>query len=224
MTTRLPSRVPSGGRSVLCFGDSNTWGSDAADPDRRFPWGVRWPSVLQRELGAGWHVVEEGLCGRTSVFDDPLQRYRSGLDLLAPLLETHAPLDLVIVMLGTNDVSYPHVTAAAAADGVGAIAHFVLRSAWGPDGAPPRVLLVCPPPAGPFGEEAAALYAGAEEKSRALPQELARVAARLGVDWVDAGELIATSPLDGWHLEAAEHETLGTALAALVRERFAPKP
>lgn len=209
-------------RSVLCFGDSNTWGTDPADAARRFPWGVRWPSVLQRELGAGTHVVEEGLGGRTTVIDDPLSPHRSGLELLAPALESHAPLDLVILQLGTNDISYSWVTAPAAADGAGTLAHLVRRSEAGPEGGGPQVLLVCPPPVGPFGrDEDAALWEGAEEKSRALPQEFARVAATAGFPWFDAGRVVVTSPLDGWHLEAGEHVKLGVALAAEVRRLLA---
>ena len=204
-------------RQVLCYGDSNTWGSDPADDERRFEWPVRWPGVLQRELGAAYHVLEEGLGGRTTVIDDPLSPHRSGLEFLAPVLETHAPLDLVIVMLGTNDISYAWATAADAADGAAAIAHLVLRSEMGPGGGAPAVLLVCPPPVGPFLVDAE-LYAGSEEKSRALPREFARVTAALRCPWLDAGEVISTSSLDGWHLEASQHELLGVAVAAKVRE------
>ena len=204
-------------RQVLCYGDSNTWGSDPADDERRFEWPVRWPGVLKRELGSAYHVLEEGLGGRTTVIDDPLSPHRSGLELLAPVLETHAPLDLVIVMLGTNDISYAWATAADAADGAAAIAHLVLRSEMGPGGGAPAVLLVCPPPVGPFLVDAE-LYAGSEEKSRALPREFARVAAALRVPWLDAGEVVSTSALDGWHLEASQHELLGVAAAAKVRD------
>jgi lysophospholipase L1-like esterase len=204
-------------RAVLCYGDSNTWGSDPADADRRFPWGVRWPSVLQRELGEGFHVVEEGLGSRTTVIDDPLLPNRSGLACLAPCLESHAPLDLVIIMLGTNDISYAWVAPEAAADGAGVLAHLVRRSEVGPDGAPPHALLVCPPPVGPV-TEAADLYAGAEEKSRELPREFARVAAAVGCAWMDAGAVVATSPLDGWHLDARAHALLGVAVAKWVRQ------
>lgn len=204
-------------KEVLCYGDSNTWGSDPADDTRRFEWPVRWPGVLQRELGAGYHVVEEGLGGRTTVIDDPLLPGRSGLALLAPLLESHAPLHLVIIMLGTNDISYAWATAADAADGAAAIAHLVLRGAAGAGGVAPAVLLVCPPPVGPFAEGAGP-YEGAEVKSRELPGEFARVAAALRCPWLDAGEVITTSAVDGWHLEAAQHERLGAALAVKVRE------
>jgi lysophospholipase L1-like esterase len=207
-------------KDVLCFGDSNTWGADAADAARRFEWPLRWPGVLQRELGGGYHVIEDGLNGRTTVYDDPLQPLRSGRDLLPPALEAHAPLDLVVLMLGTNDISYAHVSAADAADGAGELAHVVQRCEFGPGGAAPRVLLVCPPPVGPFAANSRSeLWRGvrADEKSRALPREFARVASALRVPWLDAGRFIATSPLDGWHLEASQHESLGVAVAAEVR-------
>jgi lysophospholipase L1-like esterase len=208
-------------RDILCFGDSNTWGADAKDDSRRFPWPVRWPGVAQRELGDGCHVVEDGLGGRTTVYDDPMVPFRCGKAHLAPALEVHAPLDLVVFMLGTNDISYAHLSAADAADGAAELAHLVQRCELGPGGAAPAVLLVCPPPVGPFeGNWRPALWegTGAAEKSRALPQEFARVAAALGVPWLDAGKVVTTSPLDGWHLEAPQHELLGVAVAARVRE------
>jgi len=206
-------------RQILTYGDSNTWGADPADDARRFEWPVRWPGVLQRELGDACHVVEEGLGGRTTVYDDPLLPRRSGKDLLAPALETHAPLDLVVLMLATNDISYAHITAADAADGAAELAHLVQRCELGPGAAAPKVLLVCPPPVGPFDDNwRPELWVGADEKSRALPQEFGRVASALGVPWLDAGKVITTSPLDGWHLEASQHELLGAAVAARVRE------
>jgi lysophospholipase L1-like esterase len=208
-------------RDVLCYGDSNTWGADAADDSRRFPWPVRWPGVLQRELGDSYHVVEDGLGGRTTVYDDPLQPHRSGKLLLAPALEVHAPLDLVVLMLATNDISYAHITAADAANGAGELAHLIQRCEFGPGGAAPKVLLVCPPPVGPFESNwRPDLWevAKADEKSRALPREFARVASALGAPWLDAGRVVTTSPLDGWHLEASQHELLGVAVAAKVRE------
>lgn len=212
-------------RQILCYGDSNTWGADAADDTRRFPWAVRWPGVLQRELGDGWRVVEDGLGGRTTVYDDPLALHRSGRELIGVALECHAPLDLVVIMLGTNDISYAYLSAADAAAGAAELAHLVLRSAAGPDGPDgpaPRVLLVCPPPVGPFDRNwRPELWAGCDEKSRALSREFARAAAGLAVPWLDAGEVVTTSPLDGWHLEAPQHELLGVAVAAEVRRLLA---
>ncbi len=209
-------------RQILCYGDSNTWGADPADDTRRHEWPVRWPGVLQRELGADYHVVEDGLGGRTTVYDDPLQAHRSGREWLAVALECHAPLDLVVLMLGTNDISYAHISAAAAADGAAELAHLVRRSAAGPegpDGPAPQVLLVCPPAVGPFqNNRRPELWAGCDEKSRALPREFARVASALGVPCLDAGGVVTTSVLDGWHLEASQHALLGATVAARVRE------
>ena len=164
-------------------------------------------------------LLEEALGGRTTVHDDPLQPLQNGKDLLVPALETHAPLDLVILMLATNDISYAHLTAADAADGAAELAHLVQRCELGPGGAAPKVLLICPPPVGPFDNNwRPELWVGADVKSRALPQEFARVASALGAPWFDAGRVIMTSPLDGWHLEASQHELLGVAVAARVRE------
>jgi lysophospholipase L1-like esterase len=206
-------------KQILCYGDSNTWGADPADDSRRFEWPVRWPGVLQRELGDGCHVVEDGLGGRTTVYDGKLLPYRSGIALFAPALECHAPLDVVVLMLSTNDISYPHISAAQAADGAAELAHLVQRCELGPGAAAPKVLLVCPPPVGPFEDNRRPeLWTGADVKSRALPREFARVAAALDVPWLDAGEVITTSALDGWHLEASQHELLGVAVAARVRE------
>ncbi len=216
MAGRGDARPADGVKDILCFGDSNTWGSDPADVDRRFPWPARWPGVLQRELGDGCHVVEDALGGRTTVIDDPLSPFRSGLDLLAPSLESHAPLHLVVLMLGTNDVSYSWVSAVDAAEGAGRLVHLIRRSESGPGGAAPDVLLVCPPPVGPLTDKVE-LYAGAVEKSRAFAAEYARVAAELRCEWIDAGQVIVTSPLDGWHLDATAHERLGVAVAAHVR-------
>lgn len=207
-------------KSVLCYGDSNTWGSDPAAPDRRFPWDVRWPGVLQRELGDDFHVVEEGLGGRTTIYDDPWEPDRNGLASLGSCLETHAPLDLVVIMLGTNDVSYRWVSAREVADGAGVLVDAAQRfDSWG-RGDPPKVLLLCPPPVGPITEWVD-LYAGAEEKSRELPAEFERVAKLMGCDWMDLGRIVTTSPLDGWHLEAPEHEKLGVVVAAKVRQLLA---
>ena len=90
-------------KNILCFGNSNTYGL-IPGTNMRYPFGVRWTSILSRELGfEDYHIAEEGLCGRTTIFDDPLREGRCGVKLLPAILETHAPLDYTIIMLGTND-------------------------------------------------------------------------------------------------------------------------
>ena len=88
---------------IVAFGDSNTWGYDPATGGR-FPRAQRWPSVLQRELGPDFEVIAEGLNGRTTVHDDPIEPYRCGADALPPCLMSHAPVDLLILALGCNDL------------------------------------------------------------------------------------------------------------------------
>ena len=106
-------------KTVLCYGDSNTWGYDPAT-QKRYPRNVRWAGVLRRALGNGYLVIEEGLNGRTTVWDDPIEGYKNGKEYLVPCLETHKPIDLVIIMLGTNDLKARfHVPACDIAAGAG---------------------------------------------------------------------------------------------------------
>jgi lysophospholipase L1-like esterase len=213
-------------RAILCYGDSNTWGSDPADEMRRFPSEVRWPGVLRRELGDGHEVYEEGLGGRTTAFDRLPAGFRSGRDLLAPVLETHAPLDLVILLLGTNDVSLAYVDATDIARGMGELVGIVQRSdeTGGPrPGIPPQVLVVAPPVVGPLLPEDLPWYAGAIERSRALPDAYREMAQRMHCHFFDLSPVVTTSPLDGWHWEAAEHAKAGAALAAEVRTILDPQ-
>ena len=88
--------------NILCFGDSNTWGYKP-DKTGRFDEKTRWTGLLQQKLGPEYHIIEEGLCGRTTVFQDELRESRRGLDMIGVTVDTHNPLDLVIIMLGTND-------------------------------------------------------------------------------------------------------------------------
>lgn len=89
-------------KRIVCYGDSNTWGYDAVT-DGRFPEEVRWTGKLQELLGEEYCIIEEGLCGRTTVFEDPLNEGLNGLTYLYPCLMSHGPLDLLVIMLGTND-------------------------------------------------------------------------------------------------------------------------
>ena len=94
-------------REILCFGDSNTYGYIPGHYEKapeRYPWGIRWTSLLNEKLGKeDYRVIEEGLCGRTTVFEDSFRAYRNGSEMLPAILETHQNVDLVILMLGTND-------------------------------------------------------------------------------------------------------------------------
>lgn len=207
-------------RTIVCYGDSNTWGCIPIVGDespRRFAASERWPGVMRTALGHGYRVVEEGLNARTTVFDDPVEPGRNGRTLLSACLCFHRPVDLVVLMLGTNDVKARFAaTARDVAAGAAMLVDDVLRNRCGPDGAPPRVLLVCPPPLGrltSFADD----FAGGAEKSRELPERYADVAARLGCGFLDAGSAIRSSDVDGIHLDADQHAVLGRVVAERVQ-------
>lgn len=203
--------------TVLCFGDSNTHGFDGATLDR-FPGDVRWPGVVARELAGRARVVEEGLGGRTTIWDDPFTAGRNGRTYLFPCLRSHAPVAAVVIMLGTNDLkAFYRLGPAEIAQGAGSLVDMARESLVGPAGISPVVLLVAPPPLGAFTilSELWGYGAGREASQRLAPLYRA-AAAQSGAAFLDAGALVATDPSDGVHLDAAAHAVLGRAVAAAV--------
>ena len=201
---------------IVVFGDSNTWGYDPATGTRFAP-ATRWTGVMAAALGPTHHVIEEGLNGRTTVFLDPIEPDRRGADYLPPCLRSHAPLDLLIIALGCNDMKARfNVSAAEIAYGAERLVMLALAEPVGPKGRPPRVLLVAPPPVAKL-TGFADMFRGAEAKSRDLAQRYAEVAERRGVGFVDAGQFIHCSDLDGIHYEADQHAVLGRAMAEAAR-------
>jgi lysophospholipase L1-like esterase len=131
-------------KTLLCFGDSNTWGYVPGSNGKRLPREARWPTRLQATLGEEWEVVAEGLSGRTATIDRPDSEGRNGLPYLLPCLHSHAPVDLVVIFLGTNDVNFIEDDRVARC--VARLVSVVRSSAAGPGGAAPEVLVICPPP------------------------------------------------------------------------------
>jgi lysophospholipase L1-like esterase len=205
---------------IVAFGDSNTWGYDPATGDR-FPRAQRWPSVLQRELGAEYEVIAEGLNGRTTVHDDPIEPYRCGADALPPCLMSHAPVDLVILALGCNDLKKRFsVSAFDIAEGAARLIFLARAYGQGPDGRPPKILVIAPPPIAKLSDYAE-MFEGGTAKSRLLGQRYREVAEREGVAFLDAGQVIRCSDLDGIHYAADQHELLGRAAAKAARQALA---
>ncbi len=210
-------------RSLLIFGDSNTHGTVPMPElgfSERFGREERWPGRL-RQLLPDWEVIEEGHPGRTTVHDDPVEgEHRNGLSVLPALLESHRPLDLVVVMLGTNDLKQRFsVNATDIAHSLERLVRVILTSTAGPGQAGPGVLLVCPPPIAEVGC-LAGMFAGGAAKSRGLPAEVRKAAARAGVPWFDAGEVVQVSPVDGIHYDADANPVLAAAMAAAIRQNF----
>lgn len=203
-------------RTILCFGDSNTYGQiPGGTPLERFGPTERWPGVLRSALGSNWHVVEEGLSGRTTVYDDPVEGdIKNGRRYLKPCLMSHAPLDLVIIMLGTNDLKARfNQPASEVAMGIGCLIHDIKELALAPGGIAPEIMVVAPPPMLDDIHEWFAIFAGAQKKSHELALQFELIADSLEVHFFDAGSVISSDPADGFHLSKEAHRELGLALA-----------
>ncbi len=212
-----------GRRVILCFGDSNTWGYSPATAARYAP-EVRWTGVMREALGEGHTVVEEGLSGRTTVFDDPITPGRRGDDMLPRLCESHSPLDLVLIMLGTNDLKHRcNANPWDIAKGLERLAILASLPAYGRGGRAPAILLIAPPPLARLSEFAESFEGGAE-KSRRLAPLVELFARGLGCGFLDAGQAARCSDLDGIHLEPEAHRALGLAAARKAREMLDASP
>lgn len=211
-------------KHIVCFGDSNTHGYcaeplDCADGGNRFNEAERWTCLLGQLLGPDYLVLEEGLGGRTTVFRDPLTEGLSGLDLIVPILNSHNPVDLLILMLGTNDTKERFgVSAECISQGM---ERLILKAknteCW--SGSVPNILLICPPHIldglydGPFG---GTMGSGCPEKSRELARFYREVAQRRGCAFLDAQGLAEFNRTDCMHLTRKGHATLARKLAELV--------
>ncbi len=203
-------------KSVLCYGDSNTWGCDPAPTHNRFLRDVRWTGVLQKLLGDGYYVIEEGCCGRTTVWDDPIEVDKNGKTYLGPCLESHRPVNLVVLMLGTNDMKQRFsVPASDIARGVGTLCKVILNSGSGPDWQAPKILVVAPPRLGKL-DEFAEMFAGGDVKSQHLAADYKKIAEELKLPFLDSGTVVTTSDLDGLHWEADEHAKFARKLADII--------
>lgn len=212
-------------KRILCFGDSNTWGFDPAEDEKqgfhsRFPWNVRYPGALQTLLGETYCVIEEGHNGRTSVWDDPMMPYRNGMKYIEACLETHTPLDLVLIMIGTNDMK-PRVSGRAfdSAEGVRALVKKVKQNACGHRGGTPQILVVSPVTIGKniatarFGNE---FGANCREESLLLPVFLKKVAEEEGCAFLNAAEYAVVAG-DEIHIDADGHAKLAQAFANTIK-------
>ena len=210
-------------RTLLLFGDSNTHGTmpmvDLSDTGR-FGRAERWAGRLQALLPE-WEVIAEGHPGRTTLHDDPVEGpHRNGLTVLPALLETHRPVDAVLVMLGTNDLKERFsVNAGDIALSLERLVREIRASAAGPGGMAPGILMVAPPPIEEVGC-LAEIFAGGAAKSRQLAARIGAMAARNGLPFLDAGALVRVSPLDGIHYGPEANPVLAQAFAEAIRRHF----
>lgn len=198
-------------KTILCFGDSNTWGY-SPDLSRRYNTEERWTMLLQEKLSPRYRVIEEGLNSRTTVFEDPFELGKKGLDYLLPCLESHHP-DLVVIMLGTNDLkSRFNVTASDVSKGAARLVELVQNFEHSFMPKPPEVLLVSPT----HVLEVDSLNEGfinAADKSKELGHYFTLRAEELGCHFIDAATFLQPCQNEGIHWTLKEHRQFSEVLA-----------
>ena len=212
-------------QQILVYADSLTWGI-VPGTRQRLPFAQRWPGVMEIELnknGAEARVIEDALNGRRTVWEDPFKPGRNGLAGIEQRIEVNSPLALVVLLLGTNDFQSSHAgnTAWHSAQGTASLVRAIRRAPIEPGMPVPPILIVAPPLAKSPRGEMAEKFAGADRRSKGLPQELRKVADELQCGFFDAGEIIHVSKVDGVHLDADQHAKLGFAMAGVV-QRYLP--
>ena len=211
-------------KTILCYGDSNTWGY-APRTGNRYDHKTRWPTVMARILNRdspvddpAWWVVEEGLNGRTTCREDPVEGDKNGLRQLLPILESHKPLDVVAVMLGTNDLKCRfNPTPFDIAQGAQRVVIAVQESKTGPGDSAPRVIMICPPP---MVESPAFrhIFGDSVELSKKLEPFYRQLAGECGAIFLNAGSFVKTSGVDGIHFDPEGQLALAKAVADIVKE------
>ena len=206
--------------TILCYGDSNTFGY-IPETGMRYPRDVRYPGKLQALLGDEYAVIEEGCNGRTTIHDDPIDGWKNGLDYLKPCLNSHKPVDIVILMLGSNDLKATfHLGAKEIADGVAVLVDVIKSFTEEKQGFIPKIILVSPPELGkgirtsPFY---GAFFEEAVEESKKFPEFYKAVAEKYGCVFFNAAEYIYPSKVDSLHLTPEGHKVLAEKLYETVK-------
>ena len=207
-------------KTILCYGDSNTWGYDPVTGSR-YDHNTRWPMVMEKILNRDkqeWWVVEEGQNGRTTCREDPVEGDRNGLRQLLPILESHKPLDAVAIMLGTNDLKIRFSpTPYDIARGAQRVAIAAMESKTGPASSGPKVIMICPPPAveSPVFHHIFGDCVEISEKLKGFYKELAK---ECGAIFLNAGDFVKTSNADGIHFAPEGQKALAEAAAEIVEK------
>ncbi len=207
--------------TVLCYGDSNTYGY-VPETGMRYPRDVRYPGRLQILLGEEYSVIEEGCNGRTTIHDDPIDGWKNGLDYLRPCLNSHKPVDIVTLMLGSNDLKATFgLTAKEIADGAGMLVEVIRSFTQVKQGFIPKIVLISPPEIGtgikssPFY---GAFYENAIGESKKFPEYYKAVAEKYECTFLNAAAYIYPSEVDSLHLTREGHKVLAEKLAQVVKE------
>ena len=202
---------------ILCFGDSNTWGY-ISESGERFPENIRWTGRLSGLLGDDFRILEEGLNGRTTGFDEGARPWRNGEHYIVPCLMSQSPLDLMILMLGTNDTKRRfHASTWEIADSMENLLHEALNCLYW-KGSKTKILLAAPPHMTEAAIQDPEMDLESVEKSRRLGAAYGALAQKLSLPFLDAGGFPLSLQADGCHLSREGHAQLAEVMAQKVRE------
>lgn len=203
-------------KTILCYGDSITWGYNPVD-GTRFPFEKRWPGIVQKEFGQSVRVIEEALPGRTTNWDSPFLSERNGQKSLPMVLETHAPIDIFILMLGTNDLwkSF-NLDASDIAASCMSLIWTVQKSMAGPETGVPEILLIAPYPLGRLSQFMKFYFGGRTGVSKQLAREYRKASQAVGCRFMDSTKYVKASDRDGVHLDEAGQRKLALGVRKAV--------
>ena len=209
--------------TVLAYGDSNTYGYNPRT-GLRYPEDIRWTGLLSSHLGNGYRVIEEGCNGRTTIYDDPIDGWKNGLNYLKPCLHSHKPVDIVVMMLGTNDLkSVFGLSAQQIAEGAGVLVNTIQTFTLEKYGCQPKIVLISPPEIG-SGISSSPFYGSfledAIDRSRQFPRYYREVAERYGCVYLNAAEWIEPSKVDSLHLDPEAHRILAERLSEEIKGMY----
>lgn len=203
-------------KRILCYGDSNTWGyipTSGGAEDQRYSASLRWTGLLQANLGSDFLIIEEGLNSRTTDVDDPDQPGKNGLTALAPTLQKHLPIDMLIVALGTNDLKSKYDrTPERIAQGLSRL----IEAAQGALGSATKLVVLSPSIPVLAKTYEGYRYPQLEQKARGLAPLYRAVAQKHNADFIDLAPSVPVSLKDGIHLEPDQHRTIAERLAPFV--------
>lgn len=204
---------------ILCYGDSNTWGHIPGS-GQRYPADKRWTGILQNQLGDGYEIIEEGLGGRTTNIDDPTAEGKNGATYLKSCLRSHYPIDLVVIMLGTNDLKERYGrNPVQIAEGMDEVISLIKNPTFH-YGNEPKIVLMSPPIVDESVSGVDEKYLEAEGKSRQLASEYQKIAEKYDCVFINTAEFIKSSKTDGYHLEPVAHKALADILTERIKKIY----
>ena len=210
--------------NILCFGDSNTWGYDPAT-QTRFPNNLRWTGVLQNLLGDNFNIIEEGLNGRTTNVNEKEEHalgycrdFRSSMDLVSVLIETNSPIDLIVVMLGTNDLKTNfNQSANDIAVNMKLVCEKIILNDYFNN---KSIILVSPSHINENSSNLLDSFIGTSEMSKSLAKAYNKIADDLGLFFMDASKYVTTNEIDGLHWDAIQHSDFANSIYIKIKRIY----